>query len=206
MIDNSLAGQDIYLLGSGHSLKGFDFDKLNGKNVIAINHSIEYFPQASMMLFGDKVFLEKTTFDIKKYKGKIFTSFKNQTHKTVQELKETSDIHIFDDVRKAPSDSFEYGLYHPTSSGMLALNLALIMGAGRIYLLGFDYNYQGGIIHFYDYDEKQYKHHYTYPESKVQNKVCKFKPFEKWAGKIINLSMDSFINVFPKQHWQGVFE
>jgi hypothetical protein len=205
MIDRKYKGQDIYILGSGHSLKGFDLSKLDGKNVIAINHSIEFYPKAQSLIFGDKIFLVKTTFDLKKYKGDIFTSSKNLTHKLLQEMKDQPNVHIFDDRRKEVSESFQHGLYHPTSTGLLAINLALVMGAKTIYLLGYDYTYDNGIIHYYDYDEKKYEHHYTYSEDRMQGKVTKFRGFQKSANKIINLNPDSFLNIFEKATLESVF-
>ncbi len=48
------------------------------------------------------------------------------------------------------SDDFETGLFHGGNSAYMALNLAHVMGASTIYLLGVDMCYQSGRTHFHD--------------------------------------------------------
>jgi len=200
-INGMLTGQNVFLLGGGTSLIGFDRSKLDTAYVIAINHSIEHFPQAQSMIFGDKIFLSKTMFDLKTYPGKIFVSEKCIRSRPIDEMWENDNLYIFEDRRDEPTQNFKRGLFHPTSSGLLALNLAIQMKAKKIFLLGYDYYKDGGQMHFYE----DYPHHKKYEESKLISKLKKFKYFDQWESRIINCNPISRIDDFKKASLEEVF-
>ena len=200
-INGMMKGQKVYILGSGTSLKNFDLSKLDGSFVIAVNHSIEYYPQAPAFLFGDKIFLHKSNFDIKNYQGLIFTSEKCQRSNPIEEMVGQDNLYIYEDRRDEPVENAKVGLFHPTSSGIMALNLAIQMKAKKIYLLGFDYYKDKGKMHFFP----DMPHHEQYGEERLASKLKKFKYFEKWKGRIINCNPDSFIEEFQKESLEDTF-
>lgn len=193
--------EDIFILGCGTSLAGFDLKKLAGKNVIAVNHAIEHFPEAPVLFFGDKVFLHATSFDLTTYKGVICCTEKCKGAPPIREIKERPNVVIFEERRDEPILNPRVGLYHPTSSGMMALNLALQMRASKIYLLGFDYYWQNGRAHWHD--EKP--HHLKYPEERLKQKLHRFARFEPFAGKVLNCNKDSWVTEFRKVRLESVF-
>lgn len=193
-------GKSVYLIGSGTSLKGFDFSKLNDKFTIAVNHTIEHYPEADCLIFGDKIFLHKTTFDLESYKGLIFCSERCKGSKPIQNMLHKDNLFIFEDRRDEPILNAKMGLFHPTSSGILALSLALQMRAKKIYLLGYDYYYSNNQVHFY----KDYEHHKRVVEDKMKIKMKKFKYFKDHAQKIINLNPDSKIEEFKKMRFEDI--
>ena len=193
-----LEGRAAWLLGGGTSLSGIDFTKLDNEFTIAVNHTIEHYPNADALLFGDKIFLHKTNFDIKSYKGLIFCSEKCTKSKPIDEMLDNDNLFIFDDRRDEPTLNPRVGLFHSGSSGMLALNLAIQMKAKKIYLLGYDYHYSNGKIHYYP----DMEHHLKYPAERLPRKAAKFAYFEKWKDKIINLSPTSVIQTFQKRDWR----
>lgn len=201
-INGMLKGQDVYLVGSGPSLKDFPFYKLGGKYAIAINHTIEFFPDAWALLFGDKVFLAHTCFDVSKYSGLIFCSERCMTSRPIEQMIPADNVYIYRDRRDEPYTNSKLGLYHTTSSGIQALNLAIQMQAGKIYLLGYDYCFPHGERHFYG---DIYAHHAKYPEDRVWAKVEKLERFKKWRDRIVNLSTISTIPYFEKRDWREVF-
>ena len=192
--------QDVYILGGGTSLAGFNLKKLEGKNVIAINHTIEHFP-APVLFFGDKVFLNATTFDLRSYKGLICCAEKCQGTPPIQDMREQPNVIIFKERRDEPILNPRVGLYHPTSSGMMALNLALQMRAKMIYLLGFDYYWNNGRAHWHD--EKP--HHLRYPEDRLKQKLCRFARFGPWASRVVNCNKNSLVTEFRKVTLESVF-
>lgn len=198
-INGYLAGRCAFLIGSGPSLEGFDFSRLDNEFTIAINHSIEHYPQAKACLFGDKIFLNKTTFDLSKFDGLIFASEKTD----YCSRDERPNVFTFLDKRDEPGINAKCGLYHPTSSGLLALSLAIIMKARRVFLLGYDYRHLHGQRHFYG---DMYEHHLRYPEDRVMKKAAKFEKFRPWASRIINCSEQSIIEVFQKKRLEEIFE
>ena len=200
-INGMKKGEKIFLLGSGTSLKGFDLGKLKDCYVIAINHSIEHYPQADALIFNDKIFMKHTTFDLDGYRGLIFASEKCKDSKPFQDWGERDNLYFFNDNRDTPILNAKTGLYHPTSTGMSALNLALQMRARRIFLLGYDYYTDGDQRHFFE----DYPHHKKYPIERIVKKLRRFRQFEKYKDKIVNCNRDSLIKAFPKHSLSEVF-
>lgn len=196
---NGLLSNEVnaWIIGSGTSLKGFDLSRLDKEFTIAINHSVEFYPKSKCLLFGDKVFLKHSNFNLHEYPGMIYATNHCKGTKT-EGLK---NIRYFEADRQQPNMKFEKGLFHPCSSGLLALNLAVIMKAKRIFLLGFDYYYDKGETHFYG---NIYPHHLEYPEDRIFKKIQKFRFFERFKSKIINLNPDSLIPDFEKRDWRNL--
>lgn len=193
-------GQPAYIIGSGPSLIDFDFSKLDNKFTIAVNHTIEHYDNCNCLIFGDNIFLRTTNYNLDSFNGLIFASRKTMHQPNLYSIKDKENVYFFDDNRREIGVDMAQGLYHPTNTGMLAINLALCMRADPIYLLGFDFKYKNNKMHFY----KDYPHHKTYTEEKYKQKLYKFHPFKKYADRIINLNLDSNIDIFPKVHWGAV--
>lgn len=204
IINNYLNNErSCFIIGGGTSLKGFNLSLLDKEFTIAVNHSIEHYPQASALLFGDKIFLHKTTFDLTTYEGLIFCSEGCSHSEPLQNMIPADNVFVFETLRDDPIMNAKKGLFHPTSSGIMAINLALQMKAKKIYLLGFDYYKVDGQMHWYE----DYNHHKTYKEEKLQMKLKKFKNFDdKMRGKVINLNPDSSIVEFQKMDWRELFK
>jgi len=138
---NMWEGQDVVIIGGGPSLKDFDFASLanfDGK-VIAVNRAYEFYPQADILFSMDKQFFDwafrgEFGADAKeKYislKGYLVgTTSKNPLDKRI--------INIGRGTQRL-SRTISNGLYTGGNSGFAALHLATILGAKRIYLIGYD--------------------------------------------------------------------
>jgi hypothetical protein len=193
-VNGLLKDEEVFILGSGSSLEGFDFNRLDGENVIAINHSIEFYPQAFALIFGDSVFKNKTNFDLAGYKGMIFTS----DQKDVDVI--ADNWYYYSVRRHEPVINPKLGLYHPTSTGIAAINLAIQMRAHKIYLLGYDFymkkDEEGKEINAHFFPDLPH-HKGSITSYKMLKKVDKFKPLEEWRHKIFNLNPKSKLKLFP---------
>lgn len=190
--------EPCFIVGCGPSLRGFDLNQLNGLHTIGINHLIEDYDGFEWFFFLDDRFLKKTSYDITKFKGKIFCSHKCRL------LPYTNNVRY-----KALGTTFniperiEEGLWNGRMSGIAALNLALISGANPIYLLGIDCG--GG-----DYTDYHYKKNYTgavYNEKKRMkyvNNAGFFDRFSKYKDRVINLSSISNIKTFKKMKFEDI--
>lgn len=191
-INGLLRGKPCVIIGGGTSLSGFDFNKLDTYYTIALNHSIETYPKAKALLFGDKIFLNKTTFDIRTYRGLIFASEKCTRTPPLDKMLGQDNVYIFNDNRMSPELNCKVGLYHPTSAGLLGLNLALQMRAAPIYLLGYDYYMAGERIHYFE----DYDHHKKTTSQKLEAKTLKFAYFERYKNDVINCNPKSLVKIF----------
>jgi glycosyltransferase involved in cell wall biosynthesis len=182
------------VVGAGPSLKGFDFSRLKNIHSIGINHVIEDYSDFDWFLFLDQRFLKKTTYDLKKYKGKIFCQNTCFVHPGTDTVKFKTIKH-----RKEIDLDIAKGLYNGCLSGLAALHLALISGANPIYLIGIDCG--GGV--YYDF---HYKKDYTGATrsqerwQKYRGTANYFKKFSKWKNRVINLSDISNIKIFKKKN------
>lgn len=61
----------VYIVCTGSSLKGFDFERLKGRDVIAVNYAIKSVPFAQMLVALDRPFFENEYEYLKTYTGQI---------------------------------------------------------------------------------------------------------------------------------------
>jgi hypothetical protein len=183
-IKDAWKDEPCYVIGTSRGIEGIDLDLLEGKHTIGINHLIDYWDKMEWFLFIDKRFLDVTSYDLKKFKGRIFASNKTgyfDKGATVFQLNNSS-----------VSRSIEQGLYRGSLSGICALNLAVISGANPIYMLGLD---SGGV------KDKSKGTHFikNYPGEKIDERshTTKYRQLNSWM-RAFNPYRDRIINVDPK--------
>jgi glycosyltransferase involved in cell wall biosynthesis len=194
-IKNAWNNEPCFIVACGPALKEFisemGFDFLNGRHTIGINHIIEDYDLFEWFLFLDQRFLVKTTYDMQKFKGKIFAQNKCN-------LYHGGNVVLFKVNSKRPSENIEDGLFNGNLSGITALNLALISGANPIYMLGYG---EGSGSNFNSY---HYKDNYTGETKdkktydKFQTVKLQYQPFAKYANKIIHVTNGNDIPWFKK--------
>jgi hypothetical protein len=134
-------GEDCYIVGGGESLKEFDWSVLEGKNTIAINRAHEEF-KPSIVFFTDHRFYQWVMQGV--YGWPARESFLNPDVKRVMLCNNKFEYPDFIQIlpSKFPVDIFtttlKDGLCRSTNSTVSAMNLAWLMGAKRIFLLGVD--------------------------------------------------------------------
>ncbi len=188
-IDGMLTGQRCFILGGGPSAKGFDFSRLDNEFTIAVNYSYKHYPKSKSVLFCDYGFAEREKQNLLAYSGLIFGSFKCQDI-----LPQKNNIFIFPISNRELGRGFNEGLYNHRLSGAAALNLAIIMNAEEIYLLGFDMGYNENKEHHWYGTE--FERQNTYSETHFIGKVDLFNKFAAHKNKIFNCSKESRIKVF----------
>lgn len=136
-LNNCLKDKPIAVIGSSITAKDLDFMAVRKIKTLAVNHAIEKFPLADMLLFQDMRFLRKTAFNLDAYKGYIFCSNTNPYGRKQPDKK---NICYFKPIQSGqnPSTDINRGVYTRKSSGVCALNVALIMGCNPVYLIGMD--------------------------------------------------------------------
>lgn len=132
-----------YIVGGGPSLKGFDWDRLDGRRVIAVNRAFAVLPRAEIVYFTDGRIWEVYRANILDHRGKLVTGAakKHVDHPRVENYRLTGLLGL---------DRTPGHLRHGNNSGHAALNLAYHLSARRIYLLGFDMIYTDGASHWHE--------------------------------------------------------
>lgn len=149
-------GHDVFIVGGGNSLEGFNFNLLKDKKVIVINKSLTKVPFAQVLYFSDYRFymwaigaLDNDTTLIKafkEYNGFIYTiaPLKKDTL-----LKDRKIINLFNSGTTGLDTRNGY-LKNGGNSGYAAINLAYHLGAKRIILMGYDMKFTKGKSHFHE--------------------------------------------------------
>jgi len=194
IVDGAWRGEPTFLIGGGPSLRDFDFNRLRGRgHVIAINRAFEVAPFADILFFMDNKFY-KLCHEGPRYEA--WLAFKG--YKVFLDLmgrKYEDCYHVRSLGRVGLSRSLASGLYHGNNSGVGALNLALVLQANPIYLLGYDMRFDAqGHSHF----------HSGYGPGAREQTVRSFvRDFERMAkfmkderSHIVNLNPHSGLRVF----------
>lgn len=123
-------GEDVFIIGGGDSLRSFDWELLRNELTIGCNDAYLFGKDiCKICVFGDHKWFRKHRDKLEQYKGVVITNCTQLLHTKLEWLWATP--------RKGKGLG-ELKLGWNKNTGALAVNLALLLGAKRIYLLGFD--------------------------------------------------------------------
>ena len=180
-------GDDVFIVGGGPSLFGFNFSRLEGRRVIAINHSYRYC-KAEILVFLDAKFAREAKergHDPYEMPLKIVAGPSSGMHSRGN----CTIVQMSQKPSKNPAS-----LYGRAQSGLVAINLALIGNARNIYLLGFDAKFSNGMGHFYS---KDWKHTMDDKEIQYSKMARTYDAFKEYKN-ILNCNPDSGLTAFKK--------
>lgn len=179
---------DVYLVGGGPSLSGFNLNVLSKRTVICVNDGVLKLPWAYAVVSADIPWMQEREKEIASFRGhKYLVATYPRRHNATWLLK----------VRGPGLSGLPTEVNLGGSSGYAALNVAFLAGAKTIHLLGYDY-YQPG-SHWYG----------RYPWSNSADE----KLWQKWAEAytttlpqlnaagvtVYNYSLNSRVTAFPKR-------
>jgi hypothetical protein len=187
-IDPIFLGDTIYIVGGGTSLKGFDFNQLKDKTVIAVNKAFLHIPFAQVLYWSDTRFFEWHSKEMEFFKGiKV----------TCRPQPKRSDVINLLNTGKTGLETMSYGLRDGGNSGYAAINLAYHLGAKKIVLLGFDMQTNGKETHWHD-GYVSTADTGTMERLMIPNFDSLVEPLEKRKIKVYNASPNSKLTCFQK--------
>lgn len=185
-----LQGATVFIVGGGNSLRGFDYEKLSGRKVIGINQACVYLPNLTAIYWADEDWAARNDDTLNAHACKLRFCGKPHPSDAVLHteqkllggataLKITGQLGLDDDINCVRGNN----------SGSHVINLCINAGAARIVLLGFDMK----LKHWHDdytlsYTDEVYNGFLDSIESIARSTHI----------QIINCSIESRINVFPK--------
>lgn len=141
---------EIFIVGAGESLRGFDYSRLRDRETVAVNKVIRDVPHATYFLTADSG-IASNVLDWTRGSDAVKVLAYTPGHRRLEKFQKT--FLDFDVVVKysggnpCPDMGFRFGQFQAGgNSGFCALQFAVIMGYSPIYLLGIDL--RGG--HLYD--------------------------------------------------------
>lgn len=132
-LERDLVGRSVYILGGGPSLRGFDFESLRGcGHVVAVNDAIFAAPWADTAITIDIIWLANRVNALRHFDGEMIAA--------VPDDFEPVDAPVRYVLRRPGAMVSErMGIvYTGDNSGFAALGMAIMRGASRIALLGYD--------------------------------------------------------------------
>jgi hypothetical protein len=190
---------DIFIIGGGKSLDSFDWSLLRSELTIGCNDAYQLgIEVCKILVFCDNIWYSKHKTRLSDYQGRVFTD--------CPQLKNEEILGIVQ-VKRVDSGLHRDTLGYNGNSGAVALNLALILGAKRIFLLGFDMKLTDGDANWH-VNEVNMPTAYVYPKFKRGfDVIAKKLPTVFPGAEIYNLTDDSALDVFPKislnDFWKG---
>src|SRR5574343_122154 len=123
-------GTSCVIIGGGPSLTGFDWSLLVNENTIGCNTAFALGEKiCKVCVFGDDRWWKSFQFELSKYKGIVFTNSPQLLNSKIPWLwtvpRESRGLH-------------KNALGWNGNTGASAINLGLLFGAKKIYLLGYD--------------------------------------------------------------------
>lgn len=194
-----IRGENVFVIGGGPSLRNFDPVDLEGQNIIVTNEAFSMIPDAKALVFVDIGWWQKRKKEVlETFKGKIIGRGPYQSMYKRDDL-----INVA--FRQGDQWSEDPRQLAGRNSGLAATNAAILMGAKRVFLLGFDMkpiedrnNYHklhptsvGRNLHRYTT--------YFLPEFLQASKRC-----ETLGHIIINCTPDSALTCFPERTLEWV--
>ena len=195
---------EVYIVAGGSSLRGFDFSSLDNKDTIVVNKSILDVPHPTYFITVDFTFLRKL--GVHKLESKDTTKvFIACLHFPYIEEKDgrivdtrfnlvydLSDFDVIIKSRKVVGIGYQFKDFrNGLNSGFCALQLAVILGYTKIYLLGVDlcFNVDNGL------SNKSTHYHGGYGENITSfNKKLSIY-YDYFADGIHELKCNPYINV-----------
>ena len=192
-------GQDVYIIGGGTSLKAFDMGLLRGKNTIGCNSAFTLGVDiCNICIFGDYKWWQHNKRELETYEGKIVTNSPR--------VSRLPDERILG-FRRLPRGMSKDCLGWNGNTGAAAINLALILGAKRVFLLGFDMKLsEEGKANWHNlrYEREKaevYKRFLAGFQYVIRDLILVFP-----GREVINLTEDSNLDAFEKESIVGHFQ
>ena len=178
-----------------HFCVSFFFDKF----IIGCNVDYLYGSDiCEIYLFGDFLWFEEHKQKLAKYKGVVFTSSPARYNTKIKWLWT---------MMRESTGVYDDRLGWNFNTGASAINLAALLGAKRVYLLGFDMKLTNGMNNWH-------RNTLSIPDADVFEKfISGFKFLKASMDKkypdieVINITDDSGLNLYPKvglkEFWKG---
>lgn len=165
---NKLAGEDIYILGNGPSIKKEDLSLLRGRHSIGLNASPllekEFGFTSQYYTVSDTRFIthpEKYKMATEMLDPKTVRVFRKELREFDAKSLPNKTYYLDSLGKNGFSFDLSKGFYFGASTTMLAIQLAYYLGAKRIFLMGVDLRYDGESPRFYSEDDVQEYDHFT---------------------------------------------
>jgi len=173
------ADRTVFVIGGGRSLEGFDFERLQGCHALAVNAAFVDAPWADAVFFRDHEWFSRNRELLAGWAGLIVT------------VSPAAKADWPDRIALVAANT--EAMPRARTSGHQAVSLALMLGARRIVLLGFDWNPEGG-----NYHDRHARRGLQYRGGLLESWRGYRERAARAGAAIVNATRHSAIREFPK--------
>jgi hypothetical protein len=185
----------VLIVGTGGSLKGFDFKMLDGLGyILAVKEAVWDLPFADLCFGLDLNWIERRKEDFKKLTMPIYLAAPVDSHEKCIDIE--SAFYLKRRRRANGLSEMPNEIESGGNSGFGALNVAVLKKARSIYLFGFDY---GGAHYCVDrYSHLPAGHNAKYLPTWGTNFVAALPQLKRLGVEVTNASPNSSVSAFKK--------
>ena len=184
-------GKTCFIIGGGPSLSKIDWNRLAGKNTIAINKAFISYPNADVLYWTDSRFYSWYKNEIDQYKGIKYAIRFNAT--------QNGEVQLLNRGIRFGLETRADTLAHGNNSGYAAINLAYHLGAKKIVLLGYDMGNVGGKGHYHEgYSSTRTTSNEIYQKQFIPGFTFIANELKKKNVEVWNGCHTSKLTVFPR--------
>jgi len=194
-------GENVFVIGGGPSLRNFDPVVLEGRSVIVTNEAFQMFPDAQALVFVDIGWWQNR-------KDEVLSTFKG----TIIGRGPYSTMYRQDRIINVAFRSGDFWSEDPRqlggrNSGLAAMNAAVLMGAKRVFLLGFDMKPIGDRNNYHNlHPTSQGRNLHRYINIFLPEMIKASKRIETLGHVVINCTPDSALDCFPERELEWVLK
>ena len=181
-------GATCYILGGGPSLINTDFDIIKRKRTIVTNNAYELAPWSEVLFFMDNHWFKQHEKRLASYHG-IKVTIANQ-------FKDRPGIKFLNRGSKTMLSTAPNMVNNGNNSGYAAINLAFLLGASKIILVGFDMKVVDAQHNYHNEHTRKMKDN-IYDKEYIPNFGSLVDPLAKAGIEILNATPDSALKCFP---------
>lgn len=183
--------QDVFIIGGGKSLFSFDWSLLKNEFTIGCNDAyILGADVCKLCIFGDMKWFNIHKKDLFHYKGVLFSNSPAMCQKKLSWVWT---------MERTSTGLYKDSLGWNFNTGASAVNLALLLGAKNIFLLGFDMHLsKDGKSNWHDNNIDKPNEEIYFKFLDGFDKLAADLPRKFPGVKVFNVTDDSSLNLFPK--------
>lgn len=207
--DGELRGAPLFLIGGGPSLETLNLELVRATGAPRLAVNMGFVKGAEAVVVGDSWVRTELVEGNSALLGR-WRAFSGPKWLVRMEQAAVQERHV-PDMELVPAlqtwgTSLATGVLGVNNTGLCALNVADVLGAGKVYLLGFDMNAVPGQV--------TTNWHNFYPKDRLSDSVSIFSnmlaAFEKWAQaprcQVVNCNPRSALRCFPHQPFEEAVE
>lgn len=199
-LKNKVEGQDVFIIGGGPSLIDFDFNKLRGKTVIALNNSFKRLNDiACAVYWTDNDWASSNYNHLMEFNGLHFSARFHAEKAINENVKGFANACLLNKVNDY-GFTMDINSVCGNNSGAQALNFIVNLKPYRVFLLGYDMNPSAqGKTHWHEgYDQPASLYAAAYRDLFIPS-INSMAPFIHQLGvDVINCNEDSKLTCFRK--------